>query len=513
MVTPSQTGFQYPFGERACEHELDVLQTHYPEYFYVSSRFNQEALETDAYLIVGRRGSGKTSLTQYFDFQERLKNAHSIRVDEADITNTLSRRIGSQAYFSPDLVVNDIHRVWELLLWLLVFGEYCEQDEGLARMTYELIGVSAPCTAANDVFRYILNNYLDDNGAVKDELIHLLASPAFERAKKSALEYTHREPLIISVDTFERYDRENEAMMAITAALIQCANGFNIRHARHGLHVKAFISSEIFPYIKEGNVTNTTKFIRNPVYMNWRPKDLVRLVCWRFKKSLAQQGNPIGAVTVDWENFDDVRTKMWNPFFGEEVINSRGAAEASLPYILRHTQMRPRQLVVLCNAIAREAVQQGTYPYLKDVAISKVIARTETELAEEVLNSYNRIYPGVSDIITALVGASSIFKGNYIDQVAKRTSRFWPDNNYTAIAFRKLVTELGIVGRIRKRNDFTGIIEADFEYFMNDRLVLSDTDECVIHPMFYSKLQVKHNTRYIVYPFPDHPDFEPIRGK
>jgi hypothetical protein len=48
---------------------------------------------------------------------------------------------------------------------------------------------------------------------------------------------------------------------------------------------------------------------------------------------------------------------------------------------------------------------------------------------------------------------------------------------------------------------------------MNDRLVLSDTDECVIHPMFYSKLQVQHNTRYIVYPFPDHPDFESIRGK
>ncbi len=76
--TAVDLGFQYPFGEESCEHELAVLQDHYPEYFYEQSRFNEEALDPDVYLIVGRRGSGKTSLTQYFNFQKRFRNAHSI---------------------------------------------------------------------------------------------------------------------------------------------------------------------------------------------------------------------------------------------------------------------------------------------------------------------------------------------------------------------------------------------------------------------------------------------------
>ena len=55
----------------------------------------------------------------------------------------------------------------------------------------------------------------------------------------------------------------------------------------------------------------------------------------------------------------------------------------------------------------------------------------------------------------------------------------------------------------------TKIVEADFEYAMHDRLILSNDDECVIHPMFYSKLQVEKNG-WIVYPFPDHEDFKEI---
>jgi polynucleotide 5'-kinase involved in rRNA processing len=65
-----QGGFRFPFGEESCEHEFKVLQDEYKRFYYNQSRFNTEALEEDVYLIVGRRGSGKTSLTKYFGFQE-----------------------------------------------------------------------------------------------------------------------------------------------------------------------------------------------------------------------------------------------------------------------------------------------------------------------------------------------------------------------------------------------------------------------------------------------------------
>jgi energy-coupling factor transporter ATP-binding protein EcfA2 len=510
--TSSQPYFEYPFGAESCEHEYAVLQDRYREFFYDLSRFNQEALEQDTYLIVGRRGSGKTSLTRYFEFQDKIQRTRCILVDVSDIYNTLNRRLGSHAYLNPDLVVGDVRRIWDVLFWLLIFSEYCEQDENLLDQIYRLIGIHQPCKEAGEIFQYIAKNYLDENGGITDELMQLQNDPEFQTARTTVLGITPNEPVIVAVDTFERYDRENEIMMSITAALIQSASDFNIRYARQGIHIKAFISSEIFPYIKEGNIPNTTKFIRNPVYMNWRPKDLVRLITWRFKKSLAFEGHAAGMMRVDWENFNEVRTRMWNPFFGEEVINLRGQPEQSLPYILRHTQMRPRQLVVLCNAIAREARNAGKYPNFREISIAQVIANAESDLADEVLNSYNRIYPGVADIAQeALAHTPAIFQGNYIDKVARKSSRFWPNNSYTAAGFRKLVAELGIVGRVRKKDERTGIIEADFEYFLKDRLVISDSDECVIHPMFYTKLQVVRDLPYIIYPFPDHPDYDELR--
>ena len=61
-------------------------------------------------------------------------------------------------------------------------------------------------------------------------------------------------------------------MMTVTSSLIQCANSFNISYANKGIHVKSFVSAEIFPYIKESAITNTTKFIRHPLYLKMAPK-------------------------------------------------------------------------------------------------------------------------------------------------------------------------------------------------------------------------------------------------
>ena len=126
--TSIDLGFQYPFGEESCEHELAVLQDRYPEYFYEQSRFNQEALDPDVYLIVGRRGSGKTSLTQYFNFQKRFRNAHSIDVDEPEIYQSILQKIANSAYLSPDLAVNDVRKIWEYLIWSIIFSEYADLD-------------------------------------------------------------------------------------------------------------------------------------------------------------------------------------------------------------------------------------------------------------------------------------------------------------------------------------------------------------------------------------------------
>ncbi len=511
MSEEQSASFRFPFGEESCEHELSVLQEGYKNFYYSQSRFNAEALERDVYLIVGRRGSGKTSLTKYFNFQDRIKNAHSIDVAEPSVYSGILQGMADQPTLSADLAVIEVGKVWDYLIWSLIFDELRDKDPAIKTASI-MVRKGTASHFVHDLLRGLVGKYIDDSGRVADDISTTTTSQIFTAAQAKALEVTRKEPVIVAIDTFERYDRENTAMMVVTAALIQRANEFNISYAHKGIHVKAFVSAEIFPHIKESIITNTTKFIRNPVYLRWKPRDLIRLIMWRFYRYTEESGYHFVTTEPNWDDFNDILEKLWNPFFGETIENLRGGIERSFPYILRHTQMRPRQLVVLCNQIARAAERSGKFPRFKDVGISKIISESEYDLADEVLNSYDLIYPRVSDIITALTNAPMFFHGNYLDQVAKRTSSAWPQGAYSTAAFRRVVAELGIVGKVRSKNEETRIIAADFEYAMQDRLTLTSDDDCVIHPMFYAKLQVSRNG-WIVYPFPDHEDYQPLLEK
>jgi hypothetical protein len=364
----------------------------------------------------------------------------------------------------------------------------------------------------SNLLKQFIKKYLEDRDDTLEKLESQLTSGTFKKAQEKVLEFTGTSPVIVSIDTLERYDKNDDVLMATIAGLIQCASQFNNRFSRRGIHVKAFISDEIFPHIKESVIPNTTKFIRDTVYLYWRPKDLIRLISWRFYRYIDQTGNfnYLPSRRLTWGSFQDVLDKMWFPFFGESIRNRRGMQEQSFPYMLRHTQMRPRQLVFLCNQIAKEAIRLDQFPYFARTNISEIISSAEMDLANEVLNSYARIYPRVAEIVDALRTFPMIFKGSLLDKVAPSTAYAWPVGEYSPDSFRRLVAELGIVGRVRSKDEHSKIVSSDFEYTFPDRLALRSNDMCVIHPMFYTKLQIIKNQDMIVYPFPDHPDFEEV---
>jgi len=70
---------------------------------------------------------------------------------------------------------------------------------------------------------------------------------------------------------------------------------------------------------------------------------------------------------------------------------------------------------------------------------------------------------------------------------------------YSQSAFRKLVAELGIVGRVKSKSEFA--INAEFEYSVPRRLALVQSDDCVIHPLYYKKFDVQLNEPIRVIPF------------
>jgi predicted NACHT family NTPase len=79
-----------PFGELSCEEDITTLGVDgYRSYYFDETPFGERALSQDCYLIIGRRGSGKTALAQSFKFQRMYRNAAVVDVHAGDSFETM----------------------------------------------------------------------------------------------------------------------------------------------------------------------------------------------------------------------------------------------------------------------------------------------------------------------------------------------------------------------------------------------------------------------------------------
>jgi hypothetical protein len=496
----------HPFGELSCEDDLRVLKDRYPAHYFGALPFNSISMDPRTYLIVGRRGTGKSSLAHYFTFQDQIPNARCIDVDEPDIYKHVITRIAATAATTPEVAIPRIVRVWEYVIWALIFRELVDEDPVIAAACV----VRDRDSAANIVLRilkHLLSTFLnDERGELADDMESYFSSELIRKAQRAAVEVCQRRPLIVAIDSLEHYAITDEATMRAAAALVECASKFNRDYARPGIHVKVFLTAEVYPQLVETVISNPLKYIRNPLFLHWRPKDLIRLVCWKLYHYMGDERRAAIRNGIDWEDFHAVCARFWKPFFGATLVNRYGQTEATFAYVLRHTQLRPRQVILLCNKMAEACNGETTCTMSADVMLSTVRAQA-VQLASEVVNAYSSNYSNLGRIAEALVGAPVRFKGKQLDKLAPRTASLWPNQDYSPLKFRTMVAELGIVGRVRKVDDRTKLVEADFEYAVNQPLSLQVDDDCVVHPMFYERFRINSGDGFTVFPFPDKPEF------
>jgi hypothetical protein len=500
-MSPSHAVELRPFGQADCESELRLLHDQYSDLYFDETPFNDQAVHADTYLIIGRRGSGKTALAQYFSFGRALPNSIYIAVDEPSIYQQVLSDIAAHSSHAREVAIPKIEKVWDYVLWCVIF-EHARPHSSAVSAACNLNCEQHSASGLIDSLIRRLHDFLrEGKGELDDSLNLLLSAGRLQIAKQETLRLAQQRPIVIVLDTLEKYDTSNDGLMNALAALIQCAAKFNGLYSARGIHLKVLMSGEVYPFLEEEVLQNPSKSVLDPVHLFWRPKDLLRLISWRFFRYLSAHDIPHPAIKqeIDWTSHKDVLRKMWIPFFGESVQNRQGIEESTFYYVLRHTQMRPRQLILLCNSIAKLAQRDGTFPSIRPEHLRDGVMQREEDLALEVINSFSSLYPNIARIVDALIGTPMLFRANELARRAPRTASAWNKGTYTQAGFTNLVSELGIVGKIRQKSG--AVIEAEFEYSLRRRLGISIDDECAIHPMFYSRLSTRIDQGMRVVPF------------
>src|SRR5262249_30636945 len=174
-----------PFGEADCESELKVLgSSEYSKYYFDHTRFNREALSPKVFLIIGRRGAGKTALSQFFSFQQLMPRVITIEIDEPAAFQQLMSKIAESAATTREVAIPRLVKIWDFVIWSTIFRQLQDRDARIkAAVPFADQAVSVS-TFIRHVLKTLVSKFLESDSDLADELEDFISNDRIQRAKR-----------------------------------------------------------------------------------------------------------------------------------------------------------------------------------------------------------------------------------------------------------------------------------------------------------------------------------------
>ena len=151
-----------PFGEADCESELKVMgSSEYSKYYFDHTRFNREALSPKVFLIIGRRGAGKTALSQFFSFQQLMPNVTTIEVDEPAVFQQLMSKIAESAASTREVAIPRLVKIWEFVIWSTIFWQLQDRDSRIKAAVLFIEQSDQVSTFIRQVLKFLVSKFLE----------------------------------------------------------------------------------------------------------------------------------------------------------------------------------------------------------------------------------------------------------------------------------------------------------------------------------------------------------------
>lgn len=440
-------------------------------------------------MIIGRRGSGKTT----FLTATKLQKKHDIFIERKQhrffrkVSLRISKRITT---CHAPITVEEAADICDEILYEYLFtrikNDNLFKDENVSDITeyFEF-----------DENTENLRSQCDDD--TEDQRFEI-----FEAAQRQALnilEKTKRKVLILLDNIDEVKNTFDETNKIVISGILRSIGRFNVNKS---FQIRFCVPEEIYDSYLQHSV-NPLRDFRNVISLSWTAKEIISMIAKRLDIGIFAL-TPNLHKSCNLEIFNNNSFDFVRKFFPEKITSSTNLEEDPLCYILRHTQLLPRQVLSHFNTIFSKAYTEGILEsgaVIPSEIIRTAIEEKENEMVVEILIGFQLLYPEASIVLERFLKTAPL-KFSYGD--LQRTFRQltchsimeqYDHDNFES--FLTMLIQTGCIGVVE--NETNQYVQGLFWYNAKNKLHITNNSFLCLHPIF-TKTRPPKEKPFAIYP-------------
>ena len=492
-----------------------------------------KSVDSQPAIVIGRKGAGKTAFLKGLTL--RYPNEIVVFLRSNNVFRTSLHIIQKLSRQRRLIFVEDISEVWQRMFWILIGLEilrtplkaFAAHKNGPILTYLEQFNIEID-HEYEAIFRRILeaveNNLAQDldlaaafdgppatigfagRSRVTFKKYREFVERIFERTSNPK---TAKHALIL-IDNMEEIDFTIANLPDAIASLLKAVSEF--RRPKFNYGCSFCVPSEMFHQMLEIS-SNPSKDFEHNILLQWRAGDILKIATSRIAKYLFLFEPNFFKQRLDGLDLSDREgvQKFWKIVFPASIQNGFGIQEPAPTYLMRHTQLLPRNILQILTEILKKNrdLDQPRYA-ISERALLEGLRRAEVRLSQETFTGYKQVYRPLADVCNkSLNRLPVLFKYGELHHVfnesGKAASGYEDFND-----FRRMLIESGVIGKVIDKTE--KYIIALFEYTLPNRLNVTEQDELCVHPIFSGIYRAKRFEGVLpIYPYGSDPDDEEFR--
>ena len=486
---------------------------------YINIDSYEQFLSSECIFLVGRYGSGKTSMLNKLKYsiirKQNKEFNHALMIETKDHIAELgyALRTSATAEYTYSEAVRLAIREWEktinILIMKVLYDKYSScslpktdniksylTEQGLLSAHFSTDDLLAVLTSALAK----VENPLVQGAISLANHVEKYKTPMYSVAKKEAESILKQYgKLIVLIDSIEKYEFNDRITFAVINALVDLCEKYH-RTNRY-IQFKMALPSELIPRLLS---LNPEKFSNEAVYIRWSHDDLKKLVSVRLYRYLHQ-------INKNDRIDNNEALDCFDAYYEEQCMTRCGFKFPTFSYCMSHTLKEPRHILAIFNAWIYYEKKYDQRPRMG--LIEKAIDNNAPSRVEGALTIYNNMYDNIIDIFEKTFrNRKYCFSNSDFDSWLAGCSKL--RGNLEAEELKKCFISSGLVGtmidlhNIKPGDSFLSvdrpirIKEVIFEYQIKHCLPYNSETTFCLHPMVYEALNIEVDRNTFVYPRP-----------